>query len=54
MDLENRIVEIHLCKECDNAEGYQLNDHPSLAECTSCQHLCDVDGVIENEIKIIT
>tara|TARA_R110002012_G_scaffold26763_5_gene86635 strand:+ start:7440 stop:8144 length:705 start_codon:yes stop_codon:yes gene_type:complete len=37
-----RIVRINQCKECGNHEGIVLPDHPSLAECRVCQHLCDV------------
>ena len=37
------IVNICLCKECGCEQGYQIEEHPTLAECKDCQHLCDVD-----------
>tara|TARA_R110000803_G_scaffold342_1_gene1218 strand:- start:1502 stop:2197 length:696 start_codon:yes stop_codon:yes gene_type:complete len=38
----SEVVKINQCKECGNDEGIRIVDHPSLAECRVCQHLCDV------------
>ena len=39
------IVRINPCKECGNHEGIVVPNHPSLAECRVCQHLCDVKEI---------
>ena len=37
------LVKIYPCKECGCEQGYQIDNHPTLAECKDCQHLSDVD-----------
>ena len=44
-----KIVEIYPCKECGNDKGILIPDHPTLAECTQCQHVGDVkDGEMKS------
>ena len=40
------IVKIYPCKECGCDEGYQIEEHLTLAECKMCQHLCDVNNIL--------
>ena len=42
------IVKIYPCKECGCDEGYQIEEHLTLAECKMCQHLCDVDSILSS------
>ena len=34
--------EIYPCTECGHTKGMPLPAIPTLAECSICQHLCDV------------
>lgn len=37
------IKDIGCCPECEhkNGEGTEIPNHPTLAECINCGHLCD-------------
>jgi len=40
--MELKLVDVMPCTQCGTEHGYQIQGQVELAECVSCQHLCDV------------